>query len=168
MYIFLYWNMELQICETIWKHWIYSLEVYFWRSPFSGTKTYSNPAYNELLKSIKHKIKEGKFFLKDSTDRRTILRIGIHSLGSPMWLPHRKSLHSIETTRDLDMFIFCLRALVRSAYAVAVVTIPTHLYHEVSSIYRFRASLVVRVTFFALITQVPSRDLHQCGGLMLV
>lgn len=100
---------------------------------FVGTKTYSNPAYNELLKSIKNKIKEGKFFLKDNTDRRTILRIGIHSLGSPMWLPHRKSLHSIETTRDLDMFIFCLRALVRSAYAVAVVTIPTHLYHEVSA-----------------------------------
>lgn len=99
---------------------------------FLGTKTYSNPAYNELIKSIKQKIKEGKFFLKDSADRRTVLRIGIHSLGSPMWLPHRKSLHSIETTRDLDMFIFCLRALVRSAYAVAVVTVPTHLYHEVS------------------------------------
>lgn len=99
---------------------------------FSGTRTYSNPAYNELLKSIKNKIQEGKFFLKDNMDRKSILRIGIHSLGSPMWLPHRKSLHSIETTRDLDMFIFCLRALVRSAYAVAVVTIPTHLYHEVS------------------------------------
>ncbi|CAH1119145.1 unnamed protein product [Phaedon cochleariae] len=98
----------------------------------NGTKTYSNPAYNELLKSIKNKIKEGKFFLKDRPDRRSVLRIGVHSLGSPMWLPHRKSLHSIDATRDLDMFIFCLRALVRSAYSVAVITIPTHLYHEIS------------------------------------
>nr|XP_023030181.1 elongator complex protein 4 [Leptinotarsa decemlineata] len=97
-----------------------------------STKTYSNPAYNDLLKSIKNKIKEGKFFLKDSPEKRSILRIGVHSLGSPMWLPHRKSLHSIESTRDLDMFIFCLRALVRSAYSVAVITIPTHLYHEIS------------------------------------
>ncbi|KAG5875843.1 hypothetical protein JTB14_012963 [Gonioctena quinquepunctata] len=98
----------------------------------SGTKNYSNPAYNELLKSVKNKIKDGKFFLKDCPEKRSILRIGIHSLGSPMWLPHRKSLHSIDSTRDLDMFIFCLRALVRSAYSVAVITIPTHLYHEIS------------------------------------
>ncbi|KAJ8980744.1 hypothetical protein NQ317_011393 [Molorchus minor] len=96
------------------------------------SKTFSNPAYNELLKSIKNKIKEGKFFLKDNPVKRSVLRIGIHSLGSPMWLPHRKSLHSINSTRDLDMFIFCLRALVRSAYAIAVITVPTHLYHEVS------------------------------------
>ncbi|XP_056638926.1 elongator complex protein 4 [Diorhabda carinulata] len=97
-----------------------------------GSRTYSNPAYNALLKSIRNKIKDGKFFLKDSPEKRTVLRIGIHSLGSPMWLPHRKSLHSIDSTRDLDKFIFCLRALVRSAYAVALVTIPTHLYHEIS------------------------------------
>ncbi|KAJ8958241.1 hypothetical protein NQ318_017384 [Aromia moschata] len=98
----------------------------------NGSKTFSNPAYNELLKSIKNRIKEGKFFLKDNPGKRSILRIGIHCLGSPMWLPHRKSLHSIDSSRDLDMFIFCLRALVRSAFAVAVITVPTHLYHEVS------------------------------------
>ncbi|KAJ8911958.1 hypothetical protein NQ315_012769 [Exocentrus adspersus] len=70
-------------------------------------------------------------FLKDNPERRSLLRIGIHSLGSPMWLPHSKSVHSIDSSRDLNLFIFCLRALVRSAYAVAVITIPTHLYHEV-------------------------------------
>ncbi|CAH1111117.1 unnamed protein product [Psylliodes chrysocephalus] len=98
----------------------------------NGTRLYSNPAYNALLRSIRNKIRDGKFYLKDSPNKRSILRIGVHSLGSPMWLPHRKSLHSIDSTRDLDKFIFCLRALVRSANAVAVVTIPTHLYHEIS------------------------------------
>ncbi|CAH0553131.1 unnamed protein product [Brassicogethes aeneus] len=98
----------------------------------NGSNSFANPAYNQLLKSIKDKIKDGKFFLKDNPSKKSILRIGIHSLGSPMWLPYRKALHSIDSSRDLDMFIFCLRALVRSAYAVAVITIPTHLYHEVS------------------------------------
>ncbi|EEZ99433.2 elongator complex protein 4 [Tribolium castaneum] len=96
----------------------------------TGNSMFANPAYNELLKAVKEKIKEGKFFLKDNPPNRTILRIGIHSLGSPMWLPHKNSFHLMNESRDLDMFIFCLRALVRSAFAVAVITIPTHLYHE--------------------------------------
>lgn len=109
--------------------------IYFITNIFVlGSKTFSNPAYNDLLKCIKYKIKEGKFFLKDNPEKRSVLRIGIHSLGSPMWLPHSKSIHSIDSSRDLDMFIFCLRALVRSAYAVAVITVPTHLYHEVSTL----------------------------------
>lgn len=96
----------------------------------NGTNTFSNPAYNDLLKSIKDKIKENRFFLKDNPSKKAVLRIGIHSLGSPLWLPHKSGLHSLDCSRDLDMFIFCLRALVRSALAVAVVTIPSHLYHE--------------------------------------
>jgi elongator complex protein 4 len=96
----------------------------------NGKNMFVNPAYNELLKAVKDKIKEGKFFLKDNPSKRTILRVGIHSLGSPMWLPPRDSFHVMSESRDLDMFIFCLRALVRSAFAVAVITIPTHLYHE--------------------------------------
>lgn len=56
-------------------------------------------------------------------------------VGSPMWLPHRKSIHSVDAnSQDLHMFIFCLRALVRSAHAVAVITIPSYLYDEVSNI----------------------------------
>ncbi|KAJ3666336.1 hypothetical protein Zmor_001785 [Zophobas morio] len=96
----------------------------------NGTSMFANPAYNELLKAVKEKIKEGKFFLKDNPSKRNVLRVGIHSLGSPMWLPSRDSYHLMNESRDLDMFIFCLRALVRSAFAVAVITIPTHLYHE--------------------------------------
>ncbi|RZB39576.1 PAXNEB domain containing protein [Asbolus verrucosus] len=103
----------------------------------NGTCMFANPAYNELLKAVKNKIKEGKFFLKDNPSKRTILRVGIHSLGSPMWLPPRDSFHLMNESRDLDMFIFCLRALVRSAFAVAVITIPTHLYHEVSCCFLF-------------------------------
>lgn len=108
-------------------------DIFYWNGQRkeNSNSMFTNPAYNELLKSIKEKIKDGKFFLKDNPSNRTILRIGIHSLGSPLWLPHRDSFHLMNESRDLDMFIFCLRALVRSAFAVAVITIPTHLYHEV-------------------------------------
>lgn len=101
----------------------------------NGANVFVNPAYNELLKAIKNKIKEGKFFLKDNPSNRTVLRIGVQSLGSPMWLPRKHSFHIMNESRDLDMFIFCLRALVRSAFAVAVISIPSHLYHEVSSFF---------------------------------
>lgn len=54
-------------------------------------------------------------------------------LGSAIWLPTSKSIHSLNgNSQDLQMFLFCLRALVRSAHAVAFVTIPSYLYKEVS------------------------------------
>lgn len=96
-----------------------------------GVSSFSNPAYNDLLRQIKTKIKKDKYFLKDNPTKKSILRIALHSLGSPLWLPVRNPLHSLDSSRDLDMFIFCLRALVRSAFAVAVITIPSHLYSEV-------------------------------------
>lgn len=101
-------------------------------SKILGPNTFSNTAYHDLLQSIKNRIKEGKFFLKDKPEKRSVLRIALYSLGSPLWLPNKKSLHTINKTRDLDMFLFCLRALLRSAFAVALVSIPTRLYDEVN------------------------------------
>lgn len=77
-------------------------------------------------------MKDGKFFLKDKPEKRSILRIALYSLGSPLWLGDKYSLFSINRNRDLDMFVFCLRALVRSAFAVALISIPSHLYDEVN------------------------------------
>ncbi|XP_066150945.1 elongator complex protein 4 isoform X1 [Euwallacea fornicatus] len=114
---------------------IQNSDIYYWTGQRieNGFNSFTNPAYNDLLKSIKNKIKEGKFFLKDNPEKKTILRIGIHSLGSPMWLPTKKSVHSVNgNSQDLHMFLFCLRALVRSAHAVAFVTIPSYLYDEES------------------------------------
>lgn len=76
-------------------------------------------------------MKEGKFFLKDKPEKRSVLRIVLHSLGSPLWLGDKYSFYSVNRNRDLDMFVFCLRALVRSAFAVALISIPSHLYDEV-------------------------------------
>ncbi|CAG9765522.1 unnamed protein product [Ceutorhynchus assimilis] len=109
-------------------------DIFYWTGQRIETElnnnSFLNPSYHDLLKSIKNRIKDGEFFLKDDREQKTILRIGIHSLGSAMWLPPRKSIHG--HSQDLHMFIFCLRALVRSAHAVAVITIPSYLYDEES------------------------------------
>lgn len=112
-----------------WKGYRFILNI----NLFLGPNTFSNPAYHSLLQQIKSKIKEGKFFLKDKPEKRSILRIALYSLGSPLWLGDKFSFFSINRNRDLDMFVFCLRALVRSAFAVALISVPSHLYDEVSS-----------------------------------
>ncbi|KAK9879287.1 hypothetical protein WA026_004138 [Henosepilachna vigintioctopunctata] len=112
---------------------IENADIYYWNGyrVENGASTFLNPAYNDLLRQIKDKIKDDKFFLKDNPEKKTILRISVHSLGSPFWLPTRNPVHSVmDSSRDLNTFIFCLRALVRSALAVAVITIPSHLYHK--------------------------------------
>uniref|UniRef100_A0A1B6EFV3 Elongator complex protein 4 n=1 Tax=Clastoptera arizonana TaxID=38151 RepID=A0A1B6EFV3_9HEMI len=50
--------------------------------------------------------------------RKTVLRVAIHSLGSPLW-PDADS--------KLPRFFYCLKAIMRSAYAACVVTIPSRL-----------------------------------------
>lgn len=98
---------------------------------FIAPGTFSNPTYHHLLQSIKNKIKKGEFAVTDKPEQRSVLRIGIHALGSPMWLSNSSTGFSIKQSRDLDMFVFCLRAIVRSAFAVAFVTVPSHLLEKV-------------------------------------
>lgn len=102
---------------------------------FLDINTFSNPAYHDLLESIKNKIRIGQFGVNDKPERRSILRIGIHALGSPMWLCDSSEGFMIPQNRDLNMFIYCLRALARSAFAIAFVTVPSHLLERVYVIF---------------------------------
>ena len=56
--------------------------------------------------------------------QRNVLRIALQSLGSPLWLDEGGVVDSIPL---LPRFLHRLRALLRRAYAVAMVTVPTHL-----------------------------------------
>lgn len=89
--------------------------------------TFSNSDYHYLLEDIKNKIQSGHFNVTDKVQQRSILRVGLHALGSPMWFDHSFTGLTINQHRDLNMFMFCLRALMRSAFAVAIVTVPSHL-----------------------------------------
>lgn len=56
--------------------------------------------------------------------QRKVLRVALQSLGSPLWLDEGGA---VDSTHSLPRFLHRLRALLRRAYAVAVVTVPTHL-----------------------------------------
>ena len=53
----------------------------------------------------------------------------VHSLGSPQWDECGGMDHSHEDTEfSLPRFLLALRVLMRSAFAVCLITIPTHLF----------------------------------------
>ena len=59
-------------------------------------------------------------------ENRTILRIVLHGLGSPLWGEEQHFGNEISPT--LTRFLFQLRATLRSALAVCFVTVPTQLF----------------------------------------
>ena len=74
-------------------------------------------------------------FLKQQIGEQKILRICISSLASPLWACDGKVvLHDPVTSCDQSLlkFLIALRALIRDAYAVCMLTIPTSIF-EVSN-----------------------------------
>ncbi|KAJ8878932.1 hypothetical protein PR048_019535 [Dryococelus australis] len=80
---------------------------------------FSNPAYRDLLDMVQQRITAGSFGVLDAVEKRNVLRLAVLSLGSPLWY---------SSPTDLQLFLYCLRALLRSAYAICMVTIPSHLF----------------------------------------
>ncbi|XP_049574388.1 elongator complex protein 4 [Syngnathus scovelli] len=84
--------------------------------------------YAALLKSIEEVIsREGFSVAAPMTQSRNILRIGLHSLGSPLWGDDLCFQDKPKHSHALTTFLYGLRALLRSSLAVAVVTVPSHL-----------------------------------------
>ncbi|XP_064602901.1 LOW QUALITY PROTEIN: elongator complex protein 4-like [Liolophura sinensis] len=92
----------------------------------------SKSRYVPLLRSVKQMIDTGQFLTKSTTEKRNILRIGIHSLGSPLW-GENGGVGSLGSGYDaaLPRFLIGLRALLRSAYAVCLLTVPSHLFQDI-------------------------------------
>ncbi|XP_067043391.1 elongator complex protein 4-like isoform X3 [Acropora muricata] len=91
--------------------------------------------YETLLSRIKSTIRDGGFCTSDKElGNRTILRIVLHGLGSPLWGNEHYRPDTINPS--LTQFLFQLRAVMRSALAVCLITIPTHLFQELALIRR--------------------------------
>ena len=60
---------------------------------------------------------------------KNILRIAVQSLGSPLWpTATSQGEASNSVAHCLNWFLICLRALMRSAFATCLVTVPSHLF----------------------------------------
>lgn len=92
-------------------------------------ESFTNQAYVDLLKTIQETIKNGKFEVSSEPDKRNVLRIAIHSVGSRLWINDEDE----KTSGDILRFFYSLKSLLRNSYAVAMVTVPTqHLDNSVS------------------------------------
>ncbi|XP_047370619.1 elongator complex protein 4 [Vespa velutina] len=81
---------------------------------------FENPAYEDLLETIAKTLKNEMLIHSDELHKTNMLRICISSLGSRMWFSD-----SEESTRaDIFKFLYCLRALLKSSYATAIISIP--------------------------------------------
>lgn len=102
---------------------------------------FENTAYVDLLKKIERTLTNGEFMVEQSTKKRNILRIAIHSLGSRMWLCDTQK----KTNEDFLKFLYILRGLLRGSYAVVALTVPVHYFDNSVSYF-----LVLRLTLFLL------------------
>lgn len=82
--------------------------------------SFINSSYNNLLIAIKERIDSHK-----KTEKCPPLRIALQSLGSPMWF------NSTKNVEHLNKFLFCLRALIKHANALAYITIPSYLQTQI-------------------------------------
>ncbi|XP_061670276.1 elongator complex protein 4 [Syngnathoides biaculeatus] len=97
-------------------------------SQSSATHSPMLESYSALLKSIEEVIRREGFYVAASTAKsRNILRIGLHSLGSPLWGDDLCYRDNPKHSHALTTFLYGLRALLRSSLSVAVITLPSHL-----------------------------------------
>ncbi|XP_067215045.1 elongator complex protein 4 isoform X2 [Linepithema humile] len=83
---------------------------------------FENTAYTDLLRTIQEILRDGQYFISDTPDKKRILRIAIHCLGSRLWLSDTET----SSNHDLLKFLYCFRALLRNSYAVGIITTPVN------------------------------------------
>ncbi|XP_026747020.1 elongator complex protein 4 [Trichoplusia ni] len=116
-----------------------------------GANGFKNTLYHKLLTSIQELISKEEYQSNVKTTSN-ILRIGIHSLGSPTWMAMDCDDDASGTFgQDLIKFMYCLRVIVRDTNAVVFVTIPAHLFDDDHIMKRLLYSVdnAVRIESFA-------------------
>ncbi|XP_069479646.1 elongator complex protein 4 isoform X1 [Ambystoma mexicanum] len=85
-------------------------------------------AYTRLLKSIHSVIhKEGFDGSCPQKKTKNVLRIGIQSLGSPLWGDDICCSDQPHHMHSLTKFLYALRCLLRMSLSICVITVPAHL-----------------------------------------
>ncbi|XP_050097202.1 elongator complex protein 4 [Anopheles aquasalis] len=80
--------------------------------------------FASLLSCIHRKAREQQFTLNATDDtNKNVLRICLHSVGSPVWYDRGFS-------KDFVHFLTVLKAIVRNTLSVCFITMPYHLFHH--------------------------------------
>ncbi|XP_060032624.1 elongator complex protein 4 [Erinaceus europaeus] len=93
--------------------------------------------YKKLLHFIQNVIyEEGFDGSNPQTKQRNILRIGIQSLGSPLWGDDICCTENCKSSHCLMKFLYVLRGLLRTSLSVCIITVPTHLLQNKANVAR--------------------------------
>ncbi|XP_004683013.1 PREDICTED: elongator complex protein 4 [Condylura cristata] len=86
------------------------------------------PGYRKLLQFIQNIIyEEGFDGSSHKKKQKNILRIGIQSLGSPLWGDDICCTENCDSSHNLMKFLYILRGLLRTSLSACIITMPTHL-----------------------------------------
>lgn len=113
----------------------------------SEDRSFFNPMYRNLFNCIKEIIEEkGHCTASQELQAQTILRIAIQSMDSPLW----GARDSLTSDHSLTMFLYYLRGLLRSSYAVCFITVPSYLIEDTAAIGRIErlSDTVIRLESF--------------------
>ncbi|XP_073899699.1 elongator complex protein 4 isoform X3 [Castor canadensis] len=84
--------------------------------------------YIKLLQFIQNIIyEEGFDGSNPQKKQKNILRIGIQSLGSPLWGDDICCTENCDNSHSLTKFLYVLRGLLRTSLSACIITMPTHL-----------------------------------------
>ncbi|XP_023578619.1 elongator complex protein 4 isoform X1 [Octodon degus] len=119
-------KMPQELLETAQWHGFFLPEKM--SSPPTAEPCHLTHGYSKLLEFIKKIIsEEGVDGSNPQKKQKNILRIGIQSLGSPLWGDDVCCAETCEHSHSLTKFLYVLRGLVRASLSACVVTVPTHL-----------------------------------------
>ncbi|KAG8510815.1 Elongator complex protein 4, partial [Galemys pyrenaicus] len=84
--------------------------------------------YKKLLQFIQNIIyEEGFDGSSHKKKQKNILRIGVQSLGSPLWGDDICCTENCDSSHSLMKFLYVLRGLLRTSLSACIITMPTHL-----------------------------------------
>jgi len=82
--------------------------------------------FTKLIQHLHETAKSGQFLIdpKERKEHKNILRIGVQSLGSVLWGDASNQI------KQMSVFLLSLRALLRSCFGVAVITVPRYIFNN--------------------------------------
>lgn len=96
--------------------------------PIETERSFHNSVYGQILVNLRTKLNNLTFSTEVESDgaAKSLLRISISALGSPLW-------YDDAFAEDVCLFLYCLKALIRTSLAVGCITVPNHLFKYVVS-----------------------------------